>query len=174
MAGGEKKEAQRTRGEKNKKDGCRLTAAALSCRCHSLRSVAGSRPGIRKRPARHRNEPPIIAVAMQRQLQHAVRVRVSHFAIRLVAQHPPQGRSSCADDELANAARCIRLALRILWSKSLVVVIVTVHHDVGIRVIERLPKILHFLPIPVEAGTEPRMMEVRQRAGYGMRCQVLP
>ncbi len=72
-----------------------------------------------------------------------------------------------ADDELANPAREVESAARGLRGEALVVVVVPDEHEVGVRVVERLPERGVRRVASVLAGGEPRVVPVRERAGRG-------
>jgi len=68
--------------------------------------------------------------------------------------------------KLSYAPGRIWFSVRILWSKSFVVVIVAVQDYVGIRFLERLKEWLNLEVVAVfPAGTEQRLVEVSERAG---------
>ena len=75
---------------------------------------------------------PVITGRMQRQLENTIGIGVTHNAIR-------PDRSKCivilsagTDNELLDAVR-VRRAARVLRSKTFIVMIVTVQHDLGAR-----------------------------------------
>src|SRR5207247_585818 len=68
-----------------------------------------------------RQELPLVAAGMERQLQHAVRVVVPDQAgIQRLSERIVQ-TAACSDDELANPFLVVRVAIRCLGRKALIV-----------------------------------------------------
>ena len=63
---------------------------------------------------RFRDEFPIVAVCVKRELQDAERVRVADFAGRQRNREWPVALTSGADNKFADALRCVGFAVRIL------------------------------------------------------------
>jgi hypothetical protein len=86
------------------------------------------------------NELPSVTVRRKGDLEHAVSVRVAHFA---VGYRKPQGIVAPAarpDHDLANAMLRVGDAVGILRSEPLVGVLVSDEHQVCVRVIQILPE----------------------------------
>ena len=79
-----------------------------------------------------------------------------------------------ADHELADAARVVELARRVLRREALVVVGVAAEHDVGVGVVEVLEDRLHERRVAVVAGVEARVVPERERARGRVRGEVGP
>ncbi len=79
-----------------------------------------------------------------------------------------------AHHKLPNSPCRIAFSIRILRSEPFIVVVVSPDHYVRIRIVQRLPKRLHFQIIPVRAArAEQRLMPVRQRTSHRMRRQII-
>ena len=73
--------------------------------------------------------------------------------------------ASGANHEFADSAGSIRGATGILGPEALVIVVVTIHDDIGVRFIKRLPERLHGWIVAMRvAGTEERLVPLGQRA----------
>jgi len=86
--------------------------------------VASSCSGISKRLARLRNELPVIALGVERQLEDAVSVVVARFAVGLGRAKRPVGIfPTAAHHEFTNAVVFVRFAVGVLRREALVVVV---------------------------------------------------
>src|SRR5450755_1965852 len=119
------------------------------------------------------NELPIISIGMQCQLQDPECVRITDFAIRMRIAEGPLILTARASHKFADAPLGVGFAVGILESESLVVVVVSTNDDVGIRVVESLPKRFEFGIVAVlGAGAEQRLVKISQSAGGRMRGEI--
>ena len=111
---------------------------------------------------------------MKREFEDAEGVGVADFAREERCAERAMILAAGAYDEFADSVREIRLPVGILRRKALVVVIVTIHDHRRVSGVEVLPKRLHLEVVAMRAaGTEERLVPVRESAGGGMRLQVL-
>src|SRR5258708_6017494 len=76
-------------------------------------------------------------------------------------------------NEFADATAGIGDALRILWSESLVIVVMAVDDHVRVGCVKGIPQRFHNQVVAVRAaGTEKWLVKIGQRAGYGMRREI--
>ena len=101
-----------------------------------------------ERLAGDRDELPVVARGVQRELDHAVGARVAHLARRQDRAEAGQGGTTGADHELAHAEARIGRAARVHRREALVVVPVAAEEDVGPAVVEVLPQLLHVRVAP--------------------------
>src|SRR5262252_5235980 len=103
--------------------------------------MAASASRISKAFAFFGKELPIVAFGMQSQLQHSKGIAVSHLAVGLgIAKLAMAVFAAAAHYKFADTARRIELAIRVLRSKALVIVIVSIDHHIGISSVQRLPE----------------------------------
>src|SRR5579864_2986882 len=116
------------------------------------------------------NKLPVVAARMQSELQYAEGVGIAYFAVGDDGADGPLIFSPGAHHKLSNPARGIGRAIRVLRRKAFVIVIVAGDNHVGIGIVKRLPQRLdaHIVAMSA-AGTEERLMPVRQRARSRMR-----
>lgn len=107
------------------------------------RSHARSAARVCEGLARFGNELPVITSRMQRQLEHAVGIAISDLRVGQHSSKCVMARASCAYHKLADAVHRIEVTVGVLWRKALVIVLVTGKHNVGAKIIERLPDRLH-------------------------------
>ena len=123
-----------------------------------------ARAGVGERLVALRDELPVVAGGAEGQLQHAVGVVLAHLAVGLGRADAGQERAAGADHELADPARVVELAARVLGREALVVVRVTAEDHVRVGVVERLEQRLHLVGVAVVARVEARVVPVRERA----------
>src|SRR5215831_10773054 len=118
--------------------------------------MAKSGPGIPETLSCFRDEFPVIALGMQRELEHSKCVIVSSFALRLRPSHRAMGvLAAAAYHKFANAMCGVRLAIWILRSEPLVAVVMTSNDHIRAAVVKSIPQGLHRRIITVlGAGTE--------------------
>ena len=126
----------------------------------------GSRVG--ERLAGDRDELPVVARRVQRELDHAVGARVAHLARRQDRAEAGQRGAAGADHELADAEGRVGGAAPVHRREALVVVPVAAEQDVGAAVVEVLPQLLHVRVVP--GGRPARLVPdgddvVRRRGG---------
>src|ERR1041384_6033551 len=85
------------------------------------------------------DELPAVAVVAQRELEHAVGAVVLRFGVRHRGGEASQPGASRTGDDFADAVARIRAAGRILWRKTLVVVVGAGGGGLRARRIQRLP-----------------------------------
>ena len=125
--------------------------------------------GIRKALPCFRNEFPIVRHGLECELEDAESAGVANFTVWFWRGEVAMILASSADDKFADSMGGIRGAIGILWPKALVIVVVTVHDDIGIRFVERLPERLKSWIVAVRAaGTKERLVPVGERAGRRM------
>src|SRR5215213_7796264 len=86
--------------------------------------VTGGVAGVREGFVPRRNELPIVASGVERQLQHAERVRVAHLAVGRDGPKFSMALATGAHHELPDAALGVCLPIRVLAREAFVEVIV--------------------------------------------------
>lgn len=81
---------------------------------------------------------------MQCQLQHSIGRRIAHDAIGRMSIESAVAVSTRSDDDLCYALRWVIIAVRILWQESLIVMVMSVEHEVRMRVVQVRPDVAHF------------------------------
>src|SRR5713101_3013009 len=99
-----------------------------------------SRPGIAETFSGFRDEFPIVGVGMQRELEDAERVGVADFAVENRDNKWAMTFSAGADDEFADPVLGVGLAAGVLRSEALVVVVVAVEDERGVRGVQIIPE----------------------------------
>lgn len=135
--------------------------------------LARAAAGIAKSFAGLGNEFPVVAFGMQGKFQNSEGISVAHFAGSQRHRKRAMVFAAGADNELPDAARPIRITVRVLRREAFVVVIMSVKYQSGVGVVEILPKRLHLRIISVfRAGTEKGLVPVSQCAYMRVRLQV--
>ena len=111
--------------------------------------MAPGTSGVRERLVLHGDEPPLVALRAQGELQDAVGVVVVDLAVGDRVHNRVVALAPCAHHELPDAPLRVCPPLGILRGETLVVVVVTVENHVGTRGVEGFPKRLHLR----DAGT---------------------
>src|SRR5215213_5196024 len=88
--------------------------------------VTGGVTGVREGFLPRRNELPIVASGVERQLQHAVRVRVEHLVVGLDGPNFGMAPATGAHHELPDAVMGVCLPIRVLAREAFVEVIVAI------------------------------------------------
>src|SRR5205085_9692961 len=85
---------------------------------------------------------PVVAVRVQRELQHANRRVVATLGVgeSRVLEPVQTFAATRADGDLANPEGRVCRAIGPHWFEALIVVIVTIQHEVGTAVVQRLPE----------------------------------
>ena len=138
-------------------------------------AAARARATVGERAPWRREELPVVARRVQDQLQHAEAGVLEHLRVRLQRAEDLEVAAAGSHDELTDASDVVGRAVWCLRREALVVVGVPRQHDVGVRVVQRLPQRL-------EGGAgrvaptrrEPRLVPVGEGASGGMRGQVRP
>src|SRR5215213_7610881 len=102
-------------------------------------TVAQSAPGICEGPAPRRDEPPLVAVRMEGELQDAVGLVVVDLAVGDGLQDRVVALASGANHKLPDAALGVWSPVRVLRREALVVVLVAGEHHVYARCVENVP-----------------------------------
>ena len=93
-----------------------------------------------KRFASLRDKFPIVACGVKSEFQNSERICLSRFAVRFgTCEAAMLILASGSDHELPNAVLRIKFSRRVLWSETLIVVVVPVDHDFRTGRIERVP-----------------------------------
>src|SRR6266511_2022884 len=154
-------------------DGADGWAYARRCSDGRHGSMAGSASGVGERLAGLGQEAPVVAVCVQGELQHTVRVGVAYLAVRLGRAELVVAGPARPDHELADAACGVEYAVRALRREALVVVVVAGEHYLGIRRVQRLEDRSHLGGVAMlAAGREQGLVPVRELAPAGRRGQV--
>src|SRR5687768_5475452 len=98
-------------------------------------------PDIGKVMAGLRDEFPIIAIGIERQLEHAEGHVLANFAIRNRGPDPVIVLAAGPDNEFTDAACPVERTIRVLRREPLVIVIVTGNDHLGTGFVERAPDI---------------------------------
>ena len=117
------------------------------------RCDTGSRAGVAERLPVNRHEFPVVAPALQRQLQDSVRLVLEHLAVGLRPGAVVEGVTAGSGDELADPAG-IGPAVRILGGESFVDVLVAVDDDVDPVLEHEVEHVAHEDVVAVLARTE--------------------
>ena len=118
-------------------------------------------------------ELPIEAGCMKSDLNDAVGRAVADFAVwRECGVKGHQSFATGPNDEFANAAGCIQIAVGVLRGETFIVVGVAVDDQVGSGVVENLPERLHGGSCVGRRGSVERGMPESHGAGSGIRGQV--
>ncbi len=119
------------------------------------------------------NELPIVPVGLQRKFEDAKRGKVANFAVGFRRAERTVALSAGANDKFTDAAFGIGSTVRRLRSEALVVVIVAVDDDVGIRSVEGIPERFQGQIVAMRAArTEERFVPVGQCARHRMRGEI--
>src|SRR3990170_1442040 len=137
------------------------------------RSAARAAARVLERPSGHRDEPPVVAVGVQRELEDAEGVRVADLAVRFGAPERVVALAAGADDEVPDAVRVGPL-VGILRGDPLVAVVVPVQHDIRTRLVERLPERFRPRAVAMPARGEAGMVPVGKRARRRMGGKIVP
>src|SRR5215208_5220507 len=106
--------------------------------CPNISSVASGAAGVGEGPAPRRDEPPLVALRMEGELQDAVGVVVVDLAVGDGLQDRIVALPSGAHHELPDAALGGRSPVGVLRRKALVVVLVAGEHHVYARCVENV------------------------------------
>src|SRR6476620_10434077 len=125
--------------------------------------VARSTTGVRERTSGFRNELPVVARRVQRQLQDPESIGVDDLAVRNRGADRFVLSPARTDDDLADSVHD-RVLIRVLRREALVLMVVAVEHYVGTGVVQVVPPISKRVVAAVGTGAEPRFVPVRERA----------
>src|SRR5277367_2655752 len=138
---------------------------------------AFARSRIRKRLPRFRDKLPNVMPGRQRQLNHALCIRVPHFAVSRGKSQRIVAAAAGSHNNLANTIHRIGIPFRILGCEPFVRMFMPREDQGGMSGIKVLPKYFQFGMDGVtleHAATEERVMPVGDDARVGMRRQILP
>ena len=111
---------------------------------------------------------------MQRELEDAERVGVADFAVENRDNKWAMTFSAGADDEFADPVLGVGLAAGVLRSEALVVVVVAVEDERGVRGVQIIPERFRVgIPSIRAARAEERLVPVGGNASGGMSLQIL-
>ena len=130
-------------------------------------SMAAGAAGVAEARAVDRHELPLIAAGVEREDRDAPGGR-AHLAVGCDARELVERGAAGADDELADAARRIGAAIRILRREALVGVVVAVDDEIDVEVVQRAPEVAHVGIVAVPAGAEEWPMPIDR--GAAVRC----
>ena len=135
--------------------------------------MAGSRARVDERVARDRDEFPRVAAVVERELEHARRRVVPHFAVLGDGTEREVPQAARADDDLANAVGRVGDAIGGLRREPLVVAAVGVDHELHARGVQVVPHGLQGAADGAYAGKEAREVPVGELALGGARREVV-
>src|SRR5688572_5151924 len=138
--------------------------------------VTGAGAGVAEGLPGDGEEPEVVAVGPQRQLQHAVGPRPAHLAVGLGCGLEGVARGAARPHgELADSVGAVGPGVRRLGGEPLVDVDVTVEDHVGAVVVEGAPQRRHLHVVAMgAAGVEARVVPQRHGAAGGAGRQVGP
>ena len=138
-------------------------------------AVAARRTEVRGRSPDHRQEAPVVATLVQRQLHHAMSVVEAHGAVRLRCAEAVGHVAARADGDLRDPVGQVEAAERVLRQEALVDVLVAVEDEVGAVLVQRLPDEAHVGVVPVDVARAVEVVvEGRERADRGVVREVVP
>src|SRR5215212_5944092 len=131
----------------------------------ALLAVAPSAARICEGPASRREEPPLVGLRMEGELQHAISIIVVCLAVSDGLKDGVVALPSCANHKLPDPSLGICSAFGVLGCEALVVVLMAGEHHVYARCVQSVPYGLHFLDAAMfHPRAEARMVEVGKRA----------
>src|SRR5712675_1755554 len=144
--------------------------AAWSCVRYPLLTTAGDGPAVSvassvarilERFAFLRDKFPLVSAGRKRQLQYAECFQIARFAIGMSHSKRTKILAAGPDNELSNPPAGIGDVVRILWSKSFVIVVMAVDDHVRVGCVQRIPQRFHSQVVAMRAaGTEKRLVKI--------------
>src|SRR5215207_5390312 len=131
--------------------------------CPNISSVALGAAGVGEGPAPRRDEPPLVALRMEGELQDAVGVVVVDLAVGDGLKDGVVALPSSANHKLPDPTLGVRFPVGVLLREALAVVLMAGEHHIYARCVENVPQGLHFLNAAMFLPrAEARMVEVGQ------------
>src|SRR6266852_1100370 len=153
------------------------TADRISIRTSLEVSVTDARARVRESTVRNGYELPIIRLRVEGELQHTEGLVASNLAVRAGLRKRVEVPSPDSDYDLPDSTLRVGFAVRVLEGEALIVVLVTVQHELRAGLVESPPNGPHLRVDGVgflHARAEQRMVPIGERAGGRVGLEVRP